>query len=144
MAIKISTEVKLDIGAPVSMLLLRIFKKVNNQFQAKTTSVTYINFMFVDVEMVPLLELLGCLALNVVQRANSMASKTAKDNFVPKDKDLLSLSRQDCHKSRSIISMFAPQGGTQHFEKRRLKAELDRLEEKTVIQKVKEIDHEHG
>ncbi|XP_063229466.1 uncharacterized protein LOC134534803 [Bacillus rossius redtenbacheri] len=105
--------VKLDTGAQVSVLPLQVFKKVDKQFRVEPTNVklktldgvitpvgkvtlncqatraeAYIDFMVVDLDVVPLLGLPGCIQLNLVQRVHSVDNRTAKDSFVRQNEDV--------------------------------------------------------
>lgn len=162
--------VKLDTGAQVSVLPSRIFKKVNNQFLVRPTNVklktldgvitpvgtvrllchtevseAYIDFMIVDLEVTPLLGLPGCLALNLVQRVSTVIRENAKDQFIQKNKDIFTGLGCFPQKGRIVTTPGAepvcwPPRRVPQTLRAPLKKELNRLEEKQVIQKISEIE----
>ncbi|KAJ8886672.1 hypothetical protein PR048_012884 [Dryococelus australis] len=127
--VEVTDQVKSDIESCLKTLdgIITPVGKVTLLCRAKGTDV------------VPLFGLPGCLALNLVQQVNSMASEITRDNLVLNNIDVV--SGLGCLPQEGKIVMkvgaepvyWPPRRVYQAFQVPH-KAELDRLEEKIVIQ----------
>ncbi|KAJ8889262.1 hypothetical protein PR048_008760 [Dryococelus australis] len=153
----------------VSILPLIIFKKVNSQFKEDHTKIklktldgvvkpwgkvnlccpvkgkeAYIDFMIVDLNVMPLLGLSGCLALNLLQKVEPMVLLSAKEKFVEENTDVfkgLGCFPQKCQILTKLGAepMCRPPQGVPLTVWQKLQ-ELHRLVEKHVIEKVEKVD----